>query len=84
MTRYEKLSEDYARLRNLAEERIKTWANSDSPAGSNLHHEMHELKIHLAEQEIRNEELRRRFREKDERFQWRDTELKNTVYTLFS
>ena len=58
MTKKEMLSEKYAYLRWQAEERVKKWSNGESNAYENLHQVIHELKIHLAEQEILNEELK--------------------------
>ena len=40
------------------EERIKQWSHYELDGHSNLHALIRELKIHLAEQEIMNEELR--------------------------
>ena len=57
MTKNEMLSEKYALLRCHAEDRIKKWPNSASHSFTDLHRIIHELKIHLAEQEILNEEL---------------------------
>ena len=57
MTNNEMLSEKYARLRRQAEESIKKWSNFVAHGHEDLHRMIHELKIHLAEQEIRNEEL---------------------------
>lgn len=51
------LSAKYAQLRQRAEERVKRWAQVDFHSPADLHRIIHELKIHLAEQEIRNEEL---------------------------
>jgi hypothetical protein len=82
MTRYGKLSEDYARLRNLAEERVKTWANSDSAACANLHHQMQELKIHLAEQEIRHDELTRAMEARHEKDEIRYESVRNMFWPL--
>lgn len=50
--------EDYARLRCQAEERIKQWSHYDLNEHMDLHKVIQELQIHLAEQEILNEELR--------------------------
>lgn len=44
-------------VRCRAEERIKKWSNFVAYGHTDLHRVIHELKIHLAEQEIRNEEL---------------------------
>ena len=54
----ELLSEKYDRLRRRAEERITQWANVPAHAYADPHQVIHELKIHLAEQEILNEELK--------------------------
>ena len=59
MTKDAMLSEKYALLRRRAEERIKTWPDLESHSFTDLHRIIHELKIHLAEQEILNEELMR-------------------------
>ena len=53
----ETLSGKYAQLRKQAEERIKRWSQVSFHSPADLHQIIHELKIHLAEQEIRNEEL---------------------------
>ena len=53
----ETLSEKYAQLREQAEERIKRWSKVAFHSPADLHQVIHELKIHLAEQEIQNEEL---------------------------
>ena len=50
--------EDYTRLRRQAEERIKQWSHYDLNEHMDLHKVIQELQIHLAEQEILNEELR--------------------------
>lgn len=49
--------EEYARLRCQAEERIRQWSHYDLNEHTDLHHVIHELQIHLAEQEILNERL---------------------------
>lgn len=58
MAKNEMLAEKYALLRRQAEGRIKQWSNCASYGNGDLHQVIHELKIHLAEQEILNEELR--------------------------
>jgi len=58
MKTMELLSERYARLRHRAEARIKQWANVPAHAYADPHQVINELKIHLAEQEILNEELK--------------------------
>jgi len=58
MTTKEILSEKYARLRRQAEERIKRWPNWVANESTDLHNIIHELKIHLAELEIQNEEIK--------------------------
>lgn len=55
----ETLSERYAGLRKRAEERIKRWSEVAFTSPADLHRIIHELKIHLAEQEIQKEELMR-------------------------
>jgi hypothetical protein len=57
MIRQKMPSEAYARLRTQAEERIKKWSHYVVNEHTDLHQVIHELKIHLAEQEILNEEL---------------------------
>jgi hypothetical protein len=57
MATNEMSSEDYARLRCQAEERIKQWSHYNLNEHMDLHKVIHELQIHLAEQEILNEEL---------------------------
>lgn len=52
------LPEKFARLRRQAEERIEQWPNLASNANADLHVVIRELKIHLAELEIQNEELK--------------------------
>jgi len=52
------LSGEYTLLRRKAEERIKQWSNCEPHVDGDLHQVIDELKIHLAEQEILNEELR--------------------------
>lgn len=59
MTKKERSSKAYACLRGQAEERIKQWPRYEINKLEDLHELIHELKIHLAEQEIMNEELRR-------------------------
>ena len=54
----ERSSKAYARLRCQAEERIKKWSYYEINELTDLHELIHELKIHLAEQEIMNEKLR--------------------------
>jgi len=51
-------SEYYARLRCQAEVRIKQWSHYELNEYTDLQMVIHELQIHLAEQEILNEELR--------------------------
>ena len=51
-------SEKFARIRRQAEERIEQWPALASNANEYLHVVIRELKIHLAEQEIQNEELK--------------------------
>ena len=63
----ETLSEKYAQLREQAEERIKRWSQVDFHSPEDLHRIIHELKIHLAEQEIRNEELMKEIKAMDVR-----------------
>lgn len=58
MATYEMSSENYARLRCQAKERVKQWSHYDLKEHTDLHQVIHELQIHLAEQEILNEELR--------------------------
>jgi hypothetical protein len=50
--------EKFARIRRQAEERIKQWPDMASNANADLHVVIYELKIHLAELEIQNEELK--------------------------
>lgn len=59
----ETLSEKYAQLRERAEERIKRWSKVSFHSPAEMRQVIHELKIHLAEQEIRNEELMREIEE---------------------
>jgi hypothetical protein len=59
MSNSEMLSEKYTSLRRQAEERINQWPNFTSYTHEDLHKVIHELKIHLAELEIQNEELKR-------------------------
>lgn len=59
MATNEILKVKFARLRSQAEERIKRWSNLASSAHGDLPEVIHELKIHLAELEIQNEELKR-------------------------
>ena len=59
MKNNENLSEKYACLRRQAEDRIKQWPNSVSSAPGDAQKVIHELKIHLAELEIQNEDLMR-------------------------
>lgn len=67
MTTNEMLPEKFARLRRQAEERIKRWPNLASIAPADLPEVIHELKIHLAELEIQNEELKRELQQMAER-----------------
>lgn len=53
------LSAKFAHLRRQAEERVKQWPNLSSQSQADLHKVVYELKIHLAELEIQNEELKR-------------------------
>jgi hypothetical protein len=57
MIKKEMSLEAYAHLRSQAKERIKTWSHYEVNEHTDLHQVIHELKIHLAEQEIMNEEL---------------------------
>ena len=57
MTQHKTQSETYALRRSQAEERIKKWPHVESHSFADLNQVIHELKIHLAEQEILNEEL---------------------------
>jgi hypothetical protein len=50
--------EKFARIRRQAEERIEQWPILASDANVDLHVVIRELKIHLAELEIQNEELK--------------------------
>lgn len=59
MTNSEKLTEKFACLRRQAEERIKQWPRGAFLAPADSHKLIYELKIHLAELEIQNEDLRR-------------------------
>jgi hypothetical protein len=54
---------EYAHLRDQAEERIKRWLHYELDDHTDLHELVHELKIHLAEQEIMNEELMQTMKE---------------------
>ena len=58
MTTKGRSSKAYSRLRSQAEARIKQWSHYETNGLTDLHVLIHELKIHLAEQEIINEELR--------------------------
>lgn len=53
------LSTKFARLRRQAEERVQQWPGLSTTAQKDLQKVVHELKIHLAELEIQNEELKR-------------------------
>ena len=57
MTNDEILLEAHTRLRRLAEERVEKWAPIEIDGHTDLLQVIYELKIHLAEQEIINEEL---------------------------
>lgn len=59
MTTDERSPKAYNYLRCQAKERIKQWSHYEINELTDLHELIHELKIHLAEQEIMNEELRR-------------------------
>jgi hypothetical protein len=59
----ETLPEKFARLRSQAEERIAQWPNLACKANEDLHVVIRELKIHLAELEIQNEELHQALKE---------------------
>ena len=59
--------EDYTRLRRQAEERIKQWPHYDLNEHMDLHKVIQELQIHLAEQEILNEELRQTINSTEDR-----------------
>ena len=58
MTTKGRSPEDYARLRGQAGERIKRWSHYKLDDHTDLQELIHELNIHLAEQEIISEELR--------------------------
>ncbi|MFH0725763.1 MAG: hypothetical protein V2B19_05340 [Pseudomonadota bacterium] len=60
---HEMLPEKFARLRRQAEERVKQWPVLAPHAHLDLHKVVHELKIHLAELEIQNEELKQAMKE---------------------
>ena len=62
----EMLLEVYERIRSQAEERIKQWSHYGLNDHTDLHELIHELKIHLAEQEIMNEELRQTIKRMDD------------------
>jgi hypothetical protein len=55
--------EKFARIRRHAEKRIEQWPNLAYNANEDLHVVIRELKIHLAELEIQNEELKLAMRE---------------------
>ena len=63
MTTKGRSPKDYARLRGQAEKRIKRWSQYELHDHTDLHELVHELKIHLAEQEIMNEELMQTMKE---------------------
>ena len=59
MTKNKGLLESHMRIRREAEVRIKQWSHYKINEHTDLHQVIHELQIHLAEQEILNEELRK-------------------------
>ena len=82
MTNNEMLPEKYVRLRRRAEERIKQWSNFVAHRPTDLHRVIHELKIHLAEQEIKNEELRQLMNERNEKDEVRYESVRNMFWPL--
>jgi hypothetical protein len=58
MVNNEMLPEKFTRLRRQAKERIEQWPSLEPRAQLDLHTVIYELKIHLAELEIQNEELK--------------------------